>query len=354
MSGLYIHIPFCVRKCSYCTFYSVAAPGHEIQSRFFAALWNELQTLPPDFSPKTIFIGGGTPAAVEFDLLRDFLAGLKRFHPVEFSCEVNPCTVNTAKLELLRNSGVNRISIGVQSFSAGNLKLLGRIHSAAEAAAAVRMARAAGFQNISIDLMFGIPAQTIKLLDSDLDRALTLSPDHISIYNLIYEPDTPLTAKNPERLGEDLEAEMYQHIRQRLTGEGFLHYEISNFAKPGFECRHNLLYWNGGEYIGCGPAAHSHWNNIRYANISDLNDYCTSGARREFEEKLTPENKARETFVMSLRQISGAGIPPELIEPLAPALQKLESTGLIEISGDHVRLTESALFISNSVFAELI
>ncbi len=274
MPGLYIHIPFCVRKCDYCAFYSVVSKDWKKQELFFQSLEQELRGLPPDFSPRTIFVGGGTPTAPDFQTLETFFPILGNFSPEEFSVEVNPGTVDAAKLSLLKRNGVNRLSIGVQSFDSDCLETLGRIHSAEQAEDAFRRARAAGFENISIDLMFGTPGQTVEMLDADLDRAIALGPEHIAIYNLMYEEGTPLTERGPPRLDEDLERDMYDRIRARLKAAGFVHYEISNFAKPGFECRHNLLYWTGGDYIGCGPAAHSHWQGTRWANVADLDEYC--------------------------------------------------------------------------------
>jgi oxygen-independent coproporphyrinogen-3 oxidase len=303
-----------------------------------------------------------------------------KFSPAEFSVEVNPGTVDAEKLALLKKSGVNRLSIGVQSFDFQCLETLGRIHSASEAEAAFRMARAAGFENISLDLMFGIPGQTIEKLDVDLDRALALGPEHISIYNLMYEEGTPM-ADRSDRLDEELEREMYDLIRKRLTVAGFEHYEISNFAKPGFECQHNLLYWTGGEYIGCGPSAHSHWQGTRWANVADLDEYCRVGGSvgdvalperphptgraslseraagwppREFEETLDPAAKARETLVMGLRLLKGVEVSSKVWKNSSEKFQALEKQGLLTIEGHHVRLSEEALFVSDAVFAELV
>ncbi|MEI7850454.1 MAG: radical SAM family heme chaperone HemW [Kiritimatiellales bacterium] len=370
MSGLYIHIPFCVRKCSYCAFYSVVSGDRKKQEQFFQTLEKELRNLPADFTPETIFIGGGTPTAPDFQALEKFLPNLGKFSPVEFSCEANPGTVDAAKLALLKRSGVNRLSIGVQSFNFQCLETLGRIHTAEQAEEAFRLARAAGFENISLDLIFGVPGQTMEMLESDLDRALALDPEHIAIYNLMYEEGTPLTARNPQKLDEELEREMYDRIRARLKSAGFVHYEISNFAKPGFECRHNLLYWSGGEYIGLGPAAHSHWKGVRWANVSDLDDYCANGPstsstssgqaglragpRREFEERLDPEAKERETLVMGLRQLAGVEVSSSLWKKLADSFQCLEKEGLLVIDGRRIRLTEEALFVSDAVFADLV
>ncbi|MCC7300274.1 MAG: radical SAM family heme chaperone HemW [Verrucomicrobia bacterium] len=353
MSGLYIHIPFCVRKCSYCAFYSLPMPWKNVPE-FFQGLGKELNNLPPDFFPETIFIGGGTPSAPDIQTLETFSPMLKRFKPVEFSVEANPGTVDAAKLALLKWSGVNRLSIGVQSFDFQCLETLGRIHSAEQAEAAFRLARAVGFENISLDLIFGVPGQTMEMLESDIDRALALSPEHIAIYNLMYEEGAPLTKRNLPRLDEEMERDMYDRIRSRLQAAGFLHYEISNFAKPGFECRHNLLYWSGGEYIGVGPAAHSHWNGVRWANVSDVNDYCSSGPRREFEEMLESDAKERETLVMGLRQLAGVEVSSRLWKPLEESFRSLEKEGLLVITGRHVRLSEKALFVSDAVFAELV
>jgi len=372
MSGLYIHIPFCARKCSYCAFYSVVSPSAELragkprkkQEQFFQTLEKELRNLPADFSPETIFIGGGTPTAPNFQTLETFLSAfakatadrpnLGKFSPAEFSCEANPGTVDAAKLALLKRSGVNRLSIGVQSFHFQCLKTLGRIHTAEQAEEAFRLARAAGFENISLDLIFGVPGQTMEMLESDIDRALALNPEHIAIYNLMYEEGTPLTNLNPQKLDEELEREMYDRIRARLKATGFVHYEISNFAKPGFECRHNLLYWSGGEYIGLGPAAHSHWKGVRWANVSDLDDYCANGPQREFEERLDPEAKERETLVMGLRQLAGVEVSSKVWKTMQEGFRVLEKEGLLVIDGRRVRLADEALFVSDAVFAELV
>lgn len=353
MPGLYIHIPFCGRKCSYCAFYSVPANRSQ-QVSFCRALKKELQTLPADFDPETVFIGGGTPTVLDNLMLKGLLKDLARFHPVEFSVEANPGTVEPEKLTLLRRNGVNRLSLGVQSFDCRNLDILGRIHSAEEAESAFGSARAAGFENISLDLIFGIPGQTLDQVEEDVDRAVSLGPEHLSFYNLMFEEGTRLTERNLPQLDDELERAMYECIRNRLKKAGFVHYEISNFARPGFECRHNRLYWSGGEYIGCGPAAHSHWRGTRRANCADLGGYCRNGPRREFSETLDSMAKAREALVMQLRLLEGADLPADLWEQEKGTLQRLEQIGLLKIAGRHVRLSEEALFVSDAVFAELV
>lgn len=353
MPGLYIHIPFCERKCSYCAFYSVSGSRSQRES-FCRALKKEMEALPSDFNPETVFLGGGTPTVLDESLLKDLLDALTRFKPLEFSVEANPGTVDLGKLKLLLGRGVNRLSLGVQSFDPRNLEILGRIHSAEQAERAFRSARSAGFENISLDLIFGVPGQTLDQVAEDVDRAVALGPEHISIYNLMFEEGTPLTARNLPRLDEELERAMYDCIRSRLKEAGLVHYEISNFSRPGFECRHNRLYWSGGEYIGCGPAAHSHWHGVRWANCADLADYCQNGPRREFSETLDSVAKARETLVMQLRLLEGAAVPTDLWEQEQETFRGLERAGLLKIDGRHVRLSEDALFVSDSVFAELV
>lgn len=383
MSSLYIHIPFCEKKCAYCDFFSISKPWKE-ETLFFQSLETEINIIKsrdPDFLPDTVFMGGGTPTAVSFQILEQFLPLIGKFDAAEFSVEANPGTVDPQKLDLLKRSGVNRLSIGVQSFNFQCLETLGRIHSDDEAEGAFRQARSVGFDNISIDLMFGIPGQTMAMLDADLDRALALGPEHISVYNLMVEEGTPLAARNLPRLDEELERNLYDRIRARLKDAGFEHYEISNFAKPGFECRHNRLYWTGGEYLGCGPSAHSHRGGRRWANVADLDDYCRgSGSpggvalpvgpklsgraslseraaewpRREFEETLGPEAKARETLVMGLRLLEGVEVSSCLWKKNAAVFQQLEKEGLLIIDGRHVQLSDDALFVSDSVFMELV
>lgn len=354
MAGLYVHIPFCVRKCDYCAFYSEVAPDRARQVAFFDALEREVQSLPSDFHPTTIFIGGGTPTAPALEILERYLPRFARFAPAEFSVEVNPGTVDAATLTLLRRCGVNRLSMGVQSFDARSLAALGRIHSGRQAREAFGLARELGFENLSLDLMFGTPGQSLARLEDDLESALALGPDHLSIYNLMLEEGTPLAARNPPRPDEALEREMYDLIRARLTRAGLKQYEISNFSKPGFECRHNLLYWTGGEYLGCGPAAHSHWNGVRWGHASDLDDYCARGPCREFEECLEPDAKARETLVMGLRLLRGVEVSERMWAQQRVCLEQLRAAGLVRIAGRRVRLAEEALFVSDAVFAELV
>ncbi len=371
MAGLYIHVPYCVQKCRYCDFYSV--PLDSSIRHYLAALDKELSLLPADFFPNTVYVGGGTPTSLSAADLAE-LVGMIRRHVdvgriVEWTCEANPGTLDRDKIECLRQAGVNRISLGVQSFDASSLAFLGRIHSGEDAVTSYRQLREAGFSNINLDLIFGIPGAAQDILERDLARAIALAPEHIAFYGLIFEDDTPLTRLRDDgkvvEVGDDEELAQYRLVRRTLRQAGYHHYEISNFAKPGFESRHNLQYWDGGEYIGCGPSAHSHWKGLRYGNSRNIGLYSeallSGRSPRDFEERLDPEAKARETLVMGLRKLDGVsresflkttGFDYEKLR--GPEIRWLCEIGLLEEKDGFLRLTEKGIFISDSVFAELV
>ena len=376
MAGLYIHIPFCVCKCRYCAFYSVpvAAGGDRgLRARFMQALDAELETLPKGFAPQTIFIGGGTPTALSVPELQQLFDLLRRRVDVsevtEWSSESNPGTLDRDKAKLLREAGVNRVSLGVQSFDPSNLAFLGRIHSSRDAKDAYQLLRDAGFENINLDLMYGIPGSSREILGRDLALIENLDPEHVACYCLMFEKGTELArlrnAGSLEEVEDDEELEQYTLIRETLGRAGYRHYEISNFAKPGRACRHNLLYWSGGEYIGCGPAAHSHWQGLRYGNVSNAETYCEAllagKSPRESEERLEPEAKARETLIMGLRRLDGVSRSAfrdltgfDYRDLRGGAIDEQCRLGLLEERDGFLRLTEKSLFISDSVFRELV
>lgn len=383
MAGLYVHVPFCIRKCRYCDFYSVETGGGRrpglghastpSPTEYLAALGRELALLPEGFSPRTLFLGGGTPTELaneELQSLLEILASRADFTEVEeWTCEANPGTLTPDKIDCLREAGVSRLSIGVQSFDPDILRFLGRMHTVDEAVESVQRARNAGFGNISIDLMYGIPGQTVEQWQHDLERAVALKPEHISCYCLTFEEGTPLDALRRRGLVKETEDqlafEQYALARRMLKAAGYHQYELSNFAKPGFECRHNLLYWSGGEYIGAGPAAHSHWIGERYANVANLSEYVgrvmSGSSPIAFRERLAPEAKARETLVMALRRLDGVDAEWFLSATgydyralCAQAIERLRRDGLLEYCDNRLRLTEQALFISNAVFSELV
>jgi len=376
-SGLYVHVPFCVRKCGYCDFYSLPNPTGRAApdaARYLAALETELErTVPAEFRARTVFVGGGTPTELDArDLARLLEIVARRTAPGgpdEFTVEANPGTLTREKALVLRESGVTRVSVGVQSFDPRNLAFLGRIHSPEEASASVPLLRDLGFSNINLDLIFGIPGSSREALVSDLEQAAALGPDHIACYCLIFEEGTPLRKLRDAGLAfeveEGEELAQYELVRDRLGRAGYGQYEISNFARPGRECRHNLLYWGAGEYYGLGPAAHSHVSGARSGNVRDLAAYCEAleGGRlaRAFEERLEPAAKARETLVMALRRLDGVSRAAFLratgfdyLELAGHALERLAGLGLVAGLPDRVRLTERGLFLSDSVFGELV
>ena len=373
MTGLYIHIPLCVSKCRYCDFYKMTPQEWSDVDLFLECLELELRRLPGDFAPETVFIGGGTPTALETDDLAAMLecvnGTIDLSKVVEFSSEANPGTLTPEKLAVMRDGGINRVSIGVQSFNDKALRLLGRIHKGTEAVEGYRMLREAGFDNVNIDLIQSIPGMTPEDILEDARKVAELGPEHISYYNLIYEPGTPMTRdRDAGRIvepGEDEEADNYFAVKALLENAGYGHYEISNFCKPDRECRHNLLYWQGGEYFGCGPSAHSHWDGARFGNIRDLQDYCDRLLKHEkpFDEleRLPAEEKARETLVMGLRLTDGVDLAGfermtgyGIDDLCGPEVVHLVAEGLLERSDERLRLAPDALFVSNAVFSELV
>jgi len=361
-AGLYVHIPFCRQKCAYCNFYSIVL--EKDPSPFIHALLKELSFYADEFECfDTIYIGGGTPSILPVQSIADILTAVGRNYTIlpepEITVEVNPGDAESAYLESLRLSGVNRINIGIQSFDDRLLRFLGRRHDHRQAGAAIENAIAAGFDNIGLDLIYGVAGASRASFCADVEAAMALAPEHISCYCLEIEAGTPFARR--AETGEmaaaaDEQRAQYDWARMRLAQAGWNHYEISNFARPGRECRQNLLYWSGGEYLGLGPAAHSHWGGVRWGNTPELPDW-----KREFEEHLAPEAKARETLVMGLRRIAGWGRDEfrnatgfDYTALRGKEIAELEQQGLLVVEPGRIRLAEEALFVSDSVFAALV
>lgn len=373
MVGLYIHIPFCISKCKYCDFYRIA-PFHLSEvDRFLLAFKEELKTLPAGFAPTTVFVGGGTPTSLSEKSLKELLQILSESinfsNCIEFSCEANPGTLTPEKCALLQEAGINRISMGVQSFNNKSLKMLGRIHTRKDAEIAFDQLRSAGFKNINIDLLQSLPGTSLEETLKDCRAALELNPEHLSSYNLIYEPNTPLTrqrdAGNIQEIDEDDEADRYFAVKDLFEKAGYEQYEISNFCKPSFRSLHNELYWKGDEYMGCGPSAHSHWGGRRFGNVENLEQYClrleSKKSPRDFSETLPPEKKAREVLVMQLRMLEGVNLKSfeqqtgySIKNLYGTTLNELKEMGLILQNTETIRLAPNALFISNTVFSALV
>ena len=290
MASIYIHIPFCEHKCIYCDFYSIAPTesGEVYTSKvdgFLTALETEIQLRAQDArfheSIETIFFGGGTPSLLrssEIEKILNLLASQFSIQPnAEITVETNPGTVDKQKLKEFHSTGINRISMGIQSFFDDDLRFLTRIHTAAEAKQCVLDAFAAGFTNVSFDLIFSLPCQSLMRWKSNLERAIQLQPTHISCYSLIIEPETPLfnmvQSKQVTPLDADGDADLYEVTIEFLTSHGYEQYEVSNFARQKFKCRHNINYWNHSNYLSFGPSAHSYWTNDRWWNISNIASY---------------------------------------------------------------------------------
>ncbi|MGA0332484.1 MAG: radical SAM family heme chaperone HemW [Kiritimatiellia bacterium] len=383
--ALYLHVPFCVRRCLYCDFYVLplgeGAPAKRLREfrslkhrRFLQALDAELASLPEGFQPETVYLGGGTPTEMGCGELSRLLDSLERQIDLsrvsEFTCEANPGTLDTEMAELLVSRGVNRVSLGVQSFSDPMLQALGRIHNREDAFAAVQILRRAGVKNLSLDLLFGLPDTGTEDLQINLDALRSLNPDHVSWYSLEYEPGTAFTEMRDRgflrEAGEEETAAEYSGIRAGLQALGFSQYELFSFTKPGFECRHNLNYWEGGEYFGAGPSAHSHVQGRRWFNLPDLGRYLSGqlegkvSCRGETEE-LPPAAKARERLMTHLRLLAGvheekflaqSGFAVE--ELLGSSLQVWQDANWVERKNGTLRLLPEAYLISDSLFREFL
>lgn len=347
LPALYLHIPYCAKKCAYCDFASRAG-GEGTREAYFGALEKELSgwTALVGHRFSTVFFGGGTPSLVEAERIARLLDGIQA---EEISLEANPGTLTPEKLEVYREAGIDRISLGVQSFDDGLLRLLGRIHTASEAEQAYRMVRAAGFRNVNLDLMYALPEQTEEQWETTLCHAAALQPEHISAYSLILEEGTPMARWAVSR-DEDTVNRM-QRTATRVLGEaGLRRYEISNYARPGFECRHNLNYWRRGDYIGVGSAAHSLFHGVRFRNPDSIESYI-AGVRRLDETVLSEEDITEETVMLGLRMAEG--IPLDAI-PQREKLARLSEAGFLTLRGGSVALTERGMEVQDAVTEELL
>lgn len=327
VGGLYVHVPFCAQKCAYCAFYSEASSGELIQ-RYVRALIRELELVAPALKPRTIFFGGGTPSLLNLRQWSEILSAMDRLNLLgaeEFTVECNPATVSLDKARLLREHGVNRLSLGVQSLDASLLDRLGRVHTRDMVFRSFEILRRAGFDNLNLDLMFAIPGQTLEVWRQTLREALALGSEHLSSYEVIYEEDTPLfqqlQAGRFDR-DEDLACAMYEELVERAASAGLCQYEIANFARdeegasptsphslPKRACRHNVNYWRGGSFHGLGPSATEYIGGVRTRNWANTQRYCEQleqGKRAlESREELAPFARAGETAAFGLRMVAG-------------------------------------------------
>lgn len=383
--GLYIHIPFCKQKCSYCDFCSYANKESFIK-RYIQCVLKEIIEVGNNnkidfengkddlFLVKTIYIGGGTPSLIDskyiVQIIEDIKLNFEIDEKAEITIEVNPGTVTLEKLEDYNKVGINRLSIGLQSTHEHLLKEIGRIHTYLDFLDTFRFAREAGFENINVDLMIGLPNQTLAEVQDSIEEIVSMEPEHISVYSLILEENTPLFKKVEEGLelpNEDLERKMYWAVKQTLEQNNYIHYEISNFAKKGYESKHNLDCWNQKEYIGFGIAAHSYTNGIRYSNIENIEQYIKNYDEDKTEENLVFHEKQdmeamqKEYMLLGLRKIDGVSIQEFKIKFVAnpvflyhSELEKLVNEELLEIDGDQIKLTNKGLDLANIVWEEFV
>ncbi|MBR4172833.1 MAG: oxygen-independent coproporphyrinogen III oxidase [Clostridia bacterium] len=367
MRGLYIHIPFCIKKCAYCDFNSVQASDSVKEAYVNSLLFEMAEYKGLNFD--TVYIGGGTPTTLKTELLKEVINGIKQNFVLrvntEFTVEMNPKTANREKLASLNKMGVNRLSIGVQSFCDTELKTLGRIHNSNDAKDAVILAKESGFENISIDLMSAIPHQTIDSFSKTLETAISLNPDHISCYSLILEENTPLynQVKSGEitLCDEDTERSLYELAVSTLEKNGYIQYEISNFAKNGRASRHNIKYWTMEEYVGLGVSAHSFFEGRRFANTDSVKEYIAKNFRKGESESLTKNDMMSEFVFLGLRMLEGISetefferFGVTIFEVFPKPIEKFVKTGFLLRENGRIRLSKEAVGVSNQIMCEFL
>lgn len=372
MTGLYIHIPFCASRCVYCGFYSTTLPA--LRDAYVDALCQELtlraEELPADEAITTIYLGGGTPSQLttdQLDRLFSYIYKVYRSQPVEVTMECNPDDITPAFADWIAQSPIDRISMGAQTFSDDRLRLLRRRHTAAEVRRATTLLRQAGIRNISIDLMFGFPGETLADWEQDIDEALRLGVEHISAYSLMYEEETTLhrwlSEGRIQEIDDDLSLRMYDCLVDRLTAAGYRHYEISNFALSQRESRHNSSYWRDVPYVGLGASAHSFDGRQRSWNVADIETYIAAIGRGERPctvEALDPDTHYEDVVLTSLRTAEGIDLgkirrdfgSQRLDFLLAAADQDLRQGYLVR-EDDHLRLTRRGIYLSDGITARL-
>lgn len=357
--AIYIHIPFCVRKCDYCDFLSFQSNSEE-RKKYVDFLIKEIR-LYPKYKYDTVYFGGGTPSLLETEDIKRILAELDICENAEVTLEANPKTIDLKKLKKLKEIGINRISMGVQSFDEKFLKKLGRLHNSQEGIQAYYDAREAGFKNISLDLMFSLPGQSLEEVKKDLYKMIELNPEHFSIYSLIWEPDTKFYEKlesgEYEETDNDLEAQMYEYIIDYSKKMGYHHYEISNFAKSGKEARHNSKYWKNKEYMGVGLGASGYIEGVRYKNKMKFIDYYDSillGEKPILEKEEVDNDMAEEyRHILGLRLLE-EGIVISNDEKYQKIYKNLEEKGFIQKKSNRYILTEKGVFLANDVFERFV
>ena len=367
--GLYIHVPFCRQKCLYCDFCSVAGAESELVEKYVSSLCRCLEINSQNatgYKVDTVYLGGGTPTVLSasqmYRVLDTCFRGYSVTADAEISCECNPATGSPEYFSDIRKMGINRLSIGLQSMQDRELRALGRIHDRKGFLDTFRAVRGAGFDNVSVDIMYGIPEQTVETLEDTLKRVVDISPEHISAYCLKVEENTPFgkMGKSLVLPDDDVTSDMYELCNSVLAGAGYARYEISNFSKQGRESRHNLRYWLGEEYIGIGAAAHSYFDGERYA----ISPNITAFANGEFilceREKISLEDRMTEYVMLRMRLSRGASAKEfralfgrELLDEFSEAKRFIQS-GHILFDGDNLKFSENGIFVSSYILSEIL
>lgn len=373
MAGIYLHIPFCQKRCIYCDFFSTTQS--EKKTAYVQALCRELEMRKDylqDETVETIYLGGGTPSQLSPEELEEIFAHIYKVYEVkadaEITLEANPDDLTPEYIAMLRRLPINRLSMGIQTFHEDTLRLLNRRHTAQQAIEAFRRCREAGFHNISIDLMYGLPGETLKVWEEDLRQAIALRPEHISAYHLIYEEGTTLWKLREQHrvteADEELSLTLFSTLIDQLTHAGYQHYEISNFCLPDLHSRHNSSYWKGKKYLGCGPSAHSFDGNSRQWNIASLDEYMKGileGNLVHEIEELDFYTRYNDFVITRIRTCWGMPLPrlrqefgEELYRYCLRMSKPHQEQGMLEIAGDTLRLTREGIFISDGIMSDLL
>lgn len=369
---IYIHVPFCLKKCDYCSFYSEELSDQQLD-KYVSCLLHEIELFQSKFilKPITIYFGGGTPSLLKPDQINNILSAFERSQIKEVTLEANPLNIIKDLAWNWKKAGINRISLGVQSFLENELKLLGRLHEKQHIFSAWQLLLEAGFTNVSLDLIYGLPDQTLDDLKSSLQEALKLTPQHVSLYCLSLSNSVPLYTLKKDLPPDDVIADFYDFIRTELVASGYFHYEISNFARQGCESIHNLAYWSDRSYLGLGPSASGYigfknsagrTERIRYTNPPDLDEYyqlVKQGNIINSVNILTNEDYRKEYIFLQLRKTEGLNLSEfqklfgvDLLNLYHDQISKLLELEMIEISSGHLRLKPQAYFVSNEIFTE--
>ena len=368
--GLYVHIPYCIRKCNYCDFCSLPLGDRTVPESYVSRLIDEIRAYSGLEKPplSTVYFGGGTPSLLEPAVMERILLAIRKSFEIsdmaEITLEANPGTLTQDKAYAFKQLGFNRVSVGLQSIHENEMKSLGRIHNFEEFFESYNTLRAAGFENVNVDLMYGIPYQTKDSFKETLDKIARLRPEHISCYGLIIEEGTPFF-KDVDTLdlpSQDDECDMYELATRTLRDNGYSHYEISNYAKPGYESRHNLIYWNSDDYIGIGAAAHSYFKGVRRSNTEDVEKYIGGSGISPEEEHFTDLDEEAYVYAMlKLRLKDGFSLSEyqqrfsrSFLPEREKTLAKMKANGLLKLENDRIFLTERGLYVSNGILVEIL